>query len=106
MKAIEWALAGAFAIGGARSMGIWSRRRFEGTDVVDHVLYALFVTARIGLWFAFAGLFAIYASIDVRGQAAVDEAARFRWYLGIPLVLAAVQLGAGFLLGRRGGASG
>ena len=75
--------------------------------MVDHLLYALYVTGRIGLWFAFAGFFLIYASIDARGRAAaIEGAAGFRWYLMVPLVLAAMQFGAGFILGRRGGTSG
>ena len=89
------------AAGGARSLWIWSRRRFEGSDLVDHLLYALFTTGRVGLWFAFAGLFAMYASTDVEGRAFIDEVERFRWYGIVLIVLAAVQFLAGQLLGRR-----
>jgi hypothetical protein len=55
----------------------------------------------VGLWFAVAGLFAIYASVDLRGRAWVDEVEPYRWYLIVPLVLAAMQLLAGWFLGRR-----
>ena len=58
-------------------------------------------TGRIGLWFAFAGFFLIYASIQVRGRAALDDLEEFRWYLMVPLVLAALQLLGGWFLGRR-----
>ncbi len=101
MRVVEIVLAGLFALGGMRSLWYWSRRRFEGADLTDHVLYALFVTGRVGLWFAFAGLFAIYASSDAHGRAAVDELGELRWYFSVPLVLAAVQFAAGYFLGRR-----
>jgi len=59
------------------------------------------VTGRVGLWFAFAGLFAIYASSDAQGRAAIDELGDLRWYVAVPLVLAGVQFAAGYFLGRR-----
>ena len=101
MRVVELVLAGLLALGGIRSLWVWSRRRFEGDDPMDHFLYALFVTGRVGLWFAFAGLFAIYASSEARGRAAVDELSEYRWYFVVPLVLAALQLVAGYFLGRR-----
>jgi hypothetical protein len=97
---VEAVIAGVFAVGGLRSLWRWSRRRFEGTDVVDHVLYALFVTGRVGLWFAFAGLFVIYGATSIEGRP-TSELDRFRWYLMVPIVLAAVQFAAGYLLGSR-----
>jgi hypothetical protein len=101
VKVVEVALAALLALAGLRSLWSWSRRRFEAVDVVDHVLYALYLTGRIGLWFAFAGLFAIYASVDTRGVAALDDLRPYRWYLLVPLVLAGLQLVAGWFLGRR-----
>jgi len=101
VRVVEAVLAGLFALGGIRSLVLWTRRRFEGTDVADHVLYALFVTGRVGLWLAFAGLFAIDASIDARGRAAVDELTELRWYFVVPLVLTAAQVLAAYFLGRR-----
>lgn len=101
MRTVELALAGLFALGGLRSLWSWSRRPFEGAELRDHVLYALYLTGRVGLWFSIAGLFAIYASIQTRGRAALDDVARFRWYLLVPLALAALQLVAGWFLGRR-----
>jgi hypothetical protein len=100
MNVLELVVAGLFTAGGIRSLWVWSRRRFEGTDVVDHLLYALHLTGRIGLWFAFAGFFvlSVVTSIDGRPTSELD---RFRWYLLVPLVLAALQLVAGFALGHR-----
>ena len=50
-------------------------------DATDHVLYALFVTGRVGLWFALAGLFFIYATLPEQGRAALDALEQYRWYL-------------------------
>jgi hypothetical protein len=102
VRRVELAIAFVFIAGGLRSIWYWGRRRFEGTDVVDHVLYALYLTGRIGLWFAIAGFFLIYATIDVQGRAALEDLEQYRWYLMVPLGLALLQLGAGWFLGRRG----
>lgn len=102
MRRVEGALALLLTLGGIRSLWYWLRRPFEGTDATDHVLYALFVTARVGLWFAFAGMFWIYATLEVQGRAALDELRQYAWYVMVPITLAAVQVGAGWFLGRRG----
>lgn len=101
MRIAEIVGAGLCALGGLRSLVYWTRRPVEGRDVSDHVLYALFVTGRVGLWLAFAGLFAIYAASDARGRAAIDELTELRWYFVVPLVLAAAQFLAGYFLARR-----
>jgi hypothetical protein len=100
VSAFELVIAAVFLAGGLRSLWIWSRRRFEGADVVDHLLYALHVTGRVGLWFAFAGFFLLFSATSIDGKP-TNEMDRFRWYLMVPLVLAAVQLLAGYALGRR-----
>ena len=102
MKIFELTLAIVFAAGGIRSIWVWSRRRFAGRDVTDHLLYALFVTGRVGMWFAIALLFAIYASIDVRGRAALDELVQYRWLLIVLLLLGVAQVIGGYFLSRRG----
>jgi len=102
VRPVEGAIALLFLLCGVRSLWYWLRRPFEGTDATDHVLYALFVTARVGLWLAFGGLFWIYATLDVQGRAALDELRQYSWYVMVPIALAAVQLGAGWFLGRRG----
>lgn len=93
--------AGLLAAGGVRSLVYWSRRPFESGDAGDHVLYALYLTGRVGLWFALAGLFAIFAASDARGRAVVDELGTFRWYVLVPIALGGLQVAAGFFLGRR-----
>jgi ABC-type sulfate transport system permease component len=101
MRIPEIAAAAVLAVGGVRSVWVWVRRSFEGTDVVDHLLYASFVVGRSGLWFAVAGLFLIYATVPTAGRAALDDLDAYRWYLLVPLGLACLQLVAGFTLGRR-----
>lgn len=101
MRVVELVIAGVFILGGVRAIWVWSRRPFEGADMVDHLLYALYLTGRIGLWFAFAGFFLLYASIDVQGRAALDELTRYQWYLLVPLILGVMQLVGGWFLGRR-----
>jgi hypothetical protein len=101
VRAVELAIAALLGLAGLRSLWKWSRRGFEGTDVVDHLLYALFVTGRVGLWLSLSGFFLISASVNAEGRAAVDELEPYRWYLMVPLVLVAMQFLAGWFLGRR-----
>jgi hypothetical protein len=101
VRTVELVIAGLFILVGLRSLWAWSRRRFESVDVVDHLLYALYLTGRIGLWFAIAGFFLISASINAEGRAAIDGFARYRWYIMVPLLLSALQFVAGYALGRR-----
>ncbi len=101
MTIVELTIAGLFVAGGVRSFWMWSRTRFEGTDVVDHLLYAIHVTGRIGLWFAFAGFFLLSAATSIDGRP-TNEMDRFRWYVLVPIVLATMQLLGGYALGRRG----
>lgn len=100
MRAFELGVAAALAAGGIRSLVLWTRRGFEGTDVREHLWFAAFVTGRVGLWLSLAGVFGISAASDARGRAAVDELAGLRWYALVPLALAAVQVAAGYFLGR------
>lgn len=96
------ALVAALCVGmGVRSLVYWLRRPFEDDDTVDLALFALFVMGRAGLWFAVGAMFAIYAWIGTRGQAFLDDVARFDWFIVVFAALAAVQVVAGFLLGRR-----
>jgi hypothetical protein len=96
----ELVLASLLGLLGLRSLVVWARRPFLSRSLKDHALYALWITGRVGLWFAIAGVFLISASIDERGKAFTDEWSRYSWYVAVPLGLAAVQLMAGYLLGR------
>jgi hypothetical protein len=101
VSAVETALAVLFVALGVRSVVYWSRRPVEARDRRDHALFAVFVTGRAGVWFAIAGLFALYAGIPTRGRAFIDDAREYDWLLVVFLVLAALQTLAGFLLSRR-----
>ena len=101
MKVVEIALIVLFAALGARSAWYWIRRPFDSAEVGDHVLYALFVTGRVGLWLSIAGAFAIFLTIDTQGRAFADDAAEFRWYILVPGLLAFLQLLSSVLLRGR-----
>lgn len=100
MSVVELVIAAAFVAMGLRSLWKWARRPLQDGTVVDHLLFALFATGRVGLWFAFAGIFVLYALTSVDGRP-TSEFDRFRWALVVPIVLAAVQVLAGYALGRR-----
>ncbi|MEP7060651.1 MAG: hypothetical protein ABI828_07955 [Actinomycetota bacterium] len=87
---------------GVRSGVHWIRKPLLGepTALRDQVWFAVFVTARAGFWFALAGAFAIYASIDTREQAFVYEARTHAGYLLLVLALPVVQFVAAFFLSR------
>lgn len=86
-------------------IGLWSLIKWMRTEFVaesrrDRILYAMHVTARVGLWFGFAAFFF--------GLALVDEPSGFTWFLVVPLALGGVQLITGVALGqgpRRGSGS-
>jgi hypothetical protein len=100
VNVVELVFAAVFGLLGLRSMVHWLRRPMESDARRDHLLYALFVVSRAGLWFALAGLFLLYAGVSSRGRAFADDVARFDWYVIVIAVPAAVQFVSGFLLGR------
>lgn len=106
MKVAETVIALAFAALGARSLVYWLRRPFETPDLRDHLLFAAYLTGRIGLWFSLAGLFLILA-IDKDTRFSGDEgqfaqyASHYGWYVMVFAGLSALQLVAGYFLGRR-----
>ena len=112
MRGVELTIAIVLAALGVRSHVHWARRPFASTDPRDHMLYALYVMGRAGLWFAFAAMFLLFASagtvdpvtgeqLHAPGRAFVDAVNENRWFLFLPVVLAATQFVAGYALGRR-----
>lgn len=89
---IALVIAAALALLGVRSLVTWLRSRFAAGSARELVLYALHVTARVGLWFAFAALFA--------GLALLDDPSSFRWFVLVPIALAGIQLLTALALGR------
>ncbi|HEY7283768.1 MAG TPA: hypothetical protein VID47_19495 [Actinomycetota bacterium] len=100
LRIIELVIAGLFFLGGFRSFWIWSRRPIDSNDIRDQIWYTLYRTGRIGLWFAVGGIFLISGLIQREGKAFSEEWAQHRWYLMVLLILAAMQLVGGYLLGR------
>ncbi len=100
MRIAELAVAALFVVLGLRSVVYCLRRPMESDARRDHVLYALFVVSRAGLWFALSGLFLLYSSLGTQGRAFVDDVAELRWYFFVLALPAALQFVSGFLLGR------
>jgi hypothetical protein len=92
VRVLEFVIGVMFALGGLRSLWRWSRRHLQARAPMDHLLFALYVTGRVGLWFAFAALFI--------GYALIDQVDRFRWFILLPISLSAMQLIGGVFLGR------
>jgi hypothetical protein len=116
VRPLEFAVAVVLAAMGVRSAVHWARRPFDSKDVGDQLLYAVYLTGRVGMWFAFAGLFLILAFAGATdpvtgirspstGQVYIDDVSQFRWYVIVFAALGAMQLLAGWFLGHRGGGS-
>ena len=101
MHWVELVLAVAFLALAVRSAVHWMRHRVQTEETADEILFALFVTGRVGTWLLASGLFFLYASITVREQASVDEARRYTWLVMVFLLLGATQLLATWFLGAR-----
>ena len=100
MRVFEITAAAILGLLGIRSLVYWIRRPLFSRSVKEQVLYSAWVTGRVGLWFAVAGVFAISASIQVQGRPFLAEFHRYRWYFYVPLMMAVVQLVAALLLSR------
>jgi hypothetical protein len=103
VKAFEITMVLLFGALGMRSLVHWVRRPFDSSDPGDHILFALFVTGRVGLWFALSGLFLLYALTETQGRAFVDDVRAYDWFFLLFVGLSAMQFLAGFFLGRRSG---
>lgn len=101
MNAVEYLLAAAFAVLAIRSAWYWHRHRLEGRDGTDDLLFALFVTGRVGTWLVAAAMFTLFGSIDAQGRAYTDEARQYTWLVVVFLGLGAMQLLAAWFLGAR-----
>lgn len=110
MRPFELFLSALLAAFGVRSLVHWIRRPFDSVDPTDHALFALFVLGRVGTWLAFAGLFAISATLKdpngtgayLQGRAFADTFRdEYSWYLLVLIAFPVLQLLSGFFLGRR-----
>lgn len=101
MKMLELVVAGVLAVIGVRTAVKVAREPFPARDLTDHFLYALHLTGRVGLWFAFALVFLMFGTSDAQGRAFADEMRDQRWVLFLIVALAAMQFLGGWFLGRR-----
>jgi hypothetical protein len=95
-----------FAALGVRSAIYWIRHPVRTTDVTDELLFAAFVTGRVGTWFLAAGMFVLFGMIHTVGRAYTDDASQFTWLVIVFLLLGAMQLLAAWFLGARDAWSG
>jgi hypothetical protein len=102
MTRIELLPALVFAALAARSAVYWFRHRVQARDAVDDLLFAAFVTGRVGTWLTAACMFLLFATIDAEGRAFTDEARGYSWLFIVFLALGAMQLVAAWFLSARG----
>jgi hypothetical protein len=110
MRPFEFAVALVLTAFGIRSAVYWARRPFESTAIRDQLLYAVYLTGRVGMWFAFAGLFFLFAFVGasdpepnpITGELVVEHPSKYAWYVIVFAVLGAMQLLAGWFLGHGG----
>jgi hypothetical protein len=113
MRGVELAVAVVLGALALRSGVHWGRRAFESRDVADHLLYALFIVCRVGLWAVLATWFALLAMIrepstaDYAAERDFVDAQRTRqlWLAALFVLLGGVQFAATWFLGRRRGAA-
>jgi hypothetical protein len=106
IEPVELALAIVFAALGVRSAIYWIRHPVQTTDVTDELLFAAFVTGRVGTWLLAAGMFVLFGMIHTVGRAYTDDASQFTWLVIVFLLLGAMQLLAAWFLGARDAWSG
>jgi len=103
---IELVLAVVFAALSVRSAVYWIRHPVDSTDVTDELLFAAFVTGRVGTWLLASGMFVLFGTIHTVGRAYTDDASQFGWLFIVFLALGAMQLLAAWFLGSRDAWSG
>jgi hypothetical protein len=99
---VEGILALVFLALAVRSAIYWARHPVDTDDAVDDLLFAAFVTGRVGTWLLASGMFVLFGSISVRGRAYTDEARQFAWLVLVFFGLGGMQLLAAWFLGARG----
>jgi hypothetical protein len=90
---VDVGLAAVFGLGGLRSLVHWSRIGFDAEGPGDLLLYTVHVTARVGLWFGFAGLFVGYGLLE-------EPRSMLTWFIPLLIGLAGVQFLTAVFLGR------
>jgi hypothetical protein len=103
---VELVFAAGFAALGVRSAVYWIRHPVHTTDVTDELLFAAFVTGRVGTWLLASGMFVLFGTIHTVGRAYSEDASQFGWLFVVFLALGAMQLLAAWFLGSRDAWSG
>jgi hypothetical protein len=93
-------LAAVFAALALRSAVHWIQRHPPLHDATDELLFAAFVTGRVGTWAVAASMFWVFGTIS-SGQRYVQEARSFSWLFIVFLGLGAMQFLAAWFLGSR-----
>lgn len=104
MRVLELVIAVVLTGFGVRSMLVWARRPFASRALTDQLLYASYRTGRVGLWFAFAGLFFVFAfahGTSADGQPYTKDVSGYAWFVVLFAALAVMQLIGGWFLGHR-----
>jgi len=91
-EVLGWALAAVFFLVGVRTT-LTPTRLDELISGRDRLLIALHDASRAGFWLALAALFV--------GFSLVDDPFEFRWFVMVPIGMAAVRLLAAVGLSRR-----
>ena len=74
----ELVFAIVFAALGVRSAVYWFRHPVVAIDLTDELLFAAFVTGRVGTWFLASGMFVLFGTIHTVGRAYTDDATSVR----------------------------
>jgi hypothetical protein len=101
MKILALVLSVGFAVLAGRSAVYWITHRIVLRDTADELLFAAFVTGRVGTWLVAAGMFFVFGSNSAVGQPYIDEVRGFTWLFVVFLSLGATQFLAGWFLGAR-----
>jgi hypothetical protein len=101
VKVVALVLAVAFAALAARSAVHWVRHRPPLRDTTDDLLFAAFVTGRVGTWAVAAAMFLAFGTITAIGEAYADEAREYSWLFVVFVGLGAMQFLAAWFLGLR-----
>jgi hypothetical protein len=105
-KVVALILGMISAVLAVRSVVHWIRHRPPLRDTPDELLFAAFVTGRIGTWAVAAVMFFVFGTISAVGEPYVDEARGFWWLFLVFLGLGAMQFVAAAFLGLRDRAHG
>jgi hypothetical protein len=101
VKIVALILAAGFALLAVRSALRWISRRPPLRDATDELLFAAFVTGRVGTWAVASVMFLVFGTISASGQPYADEAKGFSWLFIVFLALGAIQFLAAWFLGSR-----